>query len=148
MQNIAEYKRPSDSRTPERAVRSARPAVADRLWVVPALAAAALVPWTVGLATRLPRETVAHNWNVAWAGLDVAIAAGLSITSVLGRRRDPRARMAAGATVALMCADAWFDICTSGPGAPLATAIAEGTVEIGLAGVCLAIGLRTGRSER
>jgi hypothetical protein len=48
----------------------------------------------------------------------------------------------ATATATLMCADAWFDLCTSGSGWPLAWAAATAAPELGLAALCLVIGLR------
>ena len=107
-----------------------------------ALGAAALVPWTVGIASQLPDHAVARHWNTAWAGLDVAITLGLAVTAWLGRRRDPRVALAATATATLMCADAWFDVCTSAAGASFAVALAEGGVELVFAAGCLAVGLR------
>jgi hypothetical protein len=109
---------------------------------VPAIAAATLVPWTIGIATLLPRTATAHHWNTVWAGLDVAIVAGLASTSWLARRRDRRAALAAVATTTLMCADAWFDLCTSGPGGPFAMACAEAAAELAVAAVCLTVGLQ------
>jgi hypothetical protein len=52
--------------------------------VLPVVAAAVLVPWTIGIATHLPHSAVAHHWNTAWAGLDVAIMVGLVLTSWAG----------------------------------------------------------------
>jgi hypothetical protein len=117
------------------------------LLALPAIAAIVLMPWTVGLATRLAHRAVAYHWNVAWAGLDVAIAIGLALTSWWGYRRDARAALSATATTTLMCADAWFDLCTSAPGHPFAYAAAEATAELMVAVVCLAIGLLTRRDR-
>jgi hypothetical protein len=109
---------------------------------LPAIAAVALLPWTIGIATRLPHLAVAHHWNTAWAGLDVAIASGLALTSWLSRRRSARTALTATATATLMCADAWFDLCTSAPGYPFAYAAAEAAAELVVAAVCLFIGFR------
>jgi hypothetical protein len=98
-------------------------------------------PWTVRIATQLPHLAVAHHWNTAWAGLDVAIAIGLALTSWLAHRRDARAALTATAT--LMCADGWFDLCTSAPGHPFAYAAAEAAAELMVAAVCLVTGLHT-----
>jgi hypothetical protein len=106
---------------------------------VPAVAAAALVPWTIGIATLLPRTATARHWNIVWAGLDVAIIAGLASTSWLARRHDRRVAPAAGATATLMCADAWFDLCTSDAGRPFATACASAAVELAVAATCLVV---------
>jgi hypothetical protein len=47
-----------------------------------------------------------------------------------------------------MCADSWFDLCTSAPGHPFAYAVAEATAELMVAAVCLVIGLRTQQDAR
>jgi len=57
------------------------PAFGRRALALPAIAAVVLVPWTIGIATRLPHSAVARHWNTAWAGLDVAITVGLTLTS-------------------------------------------------------------------
>lgn len=111
-----------------------------------AVSAIVLVPWTVGLATELPHSAVARHWNIAWAGLDAAIAIGLALTSWLGRRRDRRVAPTATATAALMCADAWFDVCTSAPGFPFAVAVVEAAAEMTIVVGCLVIGLRACRA--
>jgi hypothetical protein len=113
------------------------------LSVLPMAAAVALVPWTVGLATLLPHQSVAYHWNVAWTGLDVGIAIGLALTGWLSRRHETGAALAAVATTTLMCTDSWFDLCTSAPGRPLALAAVEAVAELAVAAGCLAIGLRS-----
>jgi len=115
------------------------------LLALPAIAAIVLIPWTVGLATQLPHRAVAYHWNIAWTGLDTVIAIGLALTSWLSHRHDARAPATASATTALMCADAWFDLCTSAAGRPFAYAAAEAAAELMVAAACLAIGLRTRR---
>jgi hypothetical protein len=133
--------------------RAAAAATLDRmnrisLPAVPAVAAAALVPWTIGLATLLPRTATARHWNIVWAGLDVAIIAGLASTSWLARRRDRRVTPAAVATATLMCADAWFDVCTSDAGLPFATACASAAVEVAVAATCLVVARAADPAER
>jgi hypothetical protein len=117
------------------------------LLALPAIAAIVLIPWAIGLATQLPHRAVAYHWNTAWTGLDVAIAIGLALTSWLSHRHDARAAPTAAATVALMCTDAWFDLCTSAPGHAFAYAAAEAAAELMVAAACLAIGLRTRRDS-
>jgi len=77
---------------------------------------AGLLPWLVYLAVSLPASPVAWHWPAAWAGLDGMEAAGLACTGVLMLRRDPRSRLTAAATAALLIADAWFDVTTAPPG--------------------------------
>jgi hypothetical protein len=110
-------------------------------------ASAALVPWTIGIATLLPRTATARHRNIVWAGLDVAIIAGLASTSRLALRRDRRVAPAAVATATLMCADAWFDLCTSDAGRPFATSCASAAVELAVAATCLVVA-RNGAPDR
>jgi hypothetical protein len=109
--------------------------------VLPMVGAAVLVPWTVGIATLLPHSAVARHWNLVWAGLDVAITAGLAMTTRLAVGRDHRAALAATATATLMCADVWFDLCTSAAGAAFTGAAGSAAAELVVAGACLRVGL-------
>jgi hypothetical protein len=96
--------------------------------------AAFLGPWCAVLGATLPDTTKAHHWAQAWVGLDLAIALSAAATAVLLGRRDPRAALAAAAAGTLLLADAWFDVCTSAPGADHALALAEAwLVEVPLA---------------
>ncbi|MER5417667.1 hypothetical protein [Streptomyces virginiae] len=72
-----------------------------------------LLPWVVVLAKTMPQTTEVSHWSTAWIGLDLMLAAGLTGTGVLLRRRDPRASPIAAATAALLVMDAWFDVTTS-----------------------------------
>jgi hypothetical protein len=56
------------------------PAFGRLALALPAVAAVALVPWTIGIATRLPHSPVVRHWNTDRAGLDVAIMVGLTQT--------------------------------------------------------------------
>ena len=93
-----------------------------------------LLPWSVLLAVTLPATALAQHWSLAWTGLDVAEAtAALSSRSAALPRR-PQGEPAAAAGGTLLLIDAWFDVCTSAPGAGRALALAEaGCVEIPLA---------------
>jgi hypothetical protein len=84
---------------------------------------AGMVPWLVVLAVTLPGATHVPHWSTAWTGLDGLEAIGLATTGWLTLRRDPRRCLTAMATAALLLADAWFDITTSGTGGPLAEAL-------------------------
>ena len=101
------------------------------------LSAAVLVPWIAYLVLTLPPATTAYHWPLAWSGLDGAIAVGLAATAGLAARGHRHVRPAGAATVALMAADAWFDVCTSPPGRPLAWAVADMIIEAGVASACL-----------
>ncbi|MEV6839354.1 hypothetical protein AB0N17_33415 [Streptomyces sp. NPDC051133] len=116
-------------------------------WTLVALGAAAvlLVPWMVVLAVTLPGSTEVDHWPLAWIGLDVLMAAGCAATALLGLRGDPRARLTASATAAVAILDAWFDITTSGTGAPLAEALVCAVAEAALAAACVVLALGRGR---
>jgi hypothetical protein len=93
-----------------------------------------LLPWSALLAVTLPATTLAQHWSLAWTGLDVAEAAAALATAVLLSRGDRRASLPAAAGGTLLLVDAWFDVCTSAPGAGHAMALAEaGCVELPLA---------------
>ena len=109
-----------------------------------AAAAVVLVPWTIGIAAVVPHSVVVRHWNTAWAGLDTALVAGLAATCWLRLRLDRRAASAATVTATLMCADAWFDVCTSAPGPPVAVAAVLAVVELLVAAACLRFGYGTG----
>jgi hypothetical protein len=102
-----------------------------------------LVPWSAVLAVKLPPSTTAHRWATAWAGLDLAEAAAAGTTALFLKRHDRRAALSAGALGALLCCDAWFDICTSQAGAAQAIATAEAIAfELPLAFASFHLGLK------
>ena len=83
-----------------------------------------LLPWCVVLAITLPGTAHAQHWALAWVGLDGAEALTALVTAALP----------AAATGTLLLIDAWFDICTSAPGAAQAMSLAEAVfVEVPLA---------------
>jgi hypothetical protein len=72
-----------------------------------------LIPWIVFLAAELPRRYHARNWDVAWAGFDVLLLAGLGLTAWAAWRRRQILIPAAFATATLLVCDAWFDVLTA-----------------------------------
>ena len=93
-----------------------------------------LLPWCAVLAVTLPASAQAQHWALAWTGLDGAEAAAALVTAMLLCRGDRRASLPAAAAGTLLLLDAWFDVCTSAPGAGHAMALAEAAcVEIPLA---------------
>jgi len=77
------------------------------------LVVAVLVPWTGYLAYALPTRYNAHNWDVLWAGFDLALMAVLAYAAWAAWFR--RQIMVATSVVAgtLLVCDAWFDVVTS-----------------------------------
>ena len=110
-----------------------------RRWVPPALAliALALVPWALWLTTVLPSHEVAEHWDVAWAGLDLMLAATLLATAISAWRHGPLLQACAASAGTLLVVDAWFDLLTSS-GIDLTYAVVLAIVaELPLAAVCL-----------
>jgi hypothetical protein len=115
-----------------------------RRWIAPALAlvAVGLIPWTIWLTTELPSHEDVHNWDLAWGGLDLMLAAALAATAFTGWRRDPLLRPAAASTATLLVVDAWFDLLTA-RGHDFAWALVLAAVaELPLAALCIWIVFR------
>jgi hypothetical protein len=102
-----------------------------------------LLPWCVLLSMVLPATAQAQHWSLAWTGLDAAEALAALATAVLLAHGDRRAALTAAAGAALLLTDAWFDVCTSGPGLDHALAVAEAAcAEVPLAGAACWLALR------
>jgi hypothetical protein len=101
--------------------------------------AVGLVPWMLRLGRVLPEQAVAHNWPLAWIGLDALMATGCASTAMLIRRRDGRAQLTAVATATVCVLDAWLDVTTSAPGAPLAESLLCAVGELSLAAYCVVV---------
>lgn len=102
-----------------------------------------LIPWIGVLAARIPFLTGGPSTgNGAWIGLDMLETVSLMATGLLLRRRDRRVCLAAAATAALLCTDAWFDLMTA-TAAQLPYSIAmAGGAELPIAALCVRIVLR------
>jgi hypothetical protein len=65
------------------------------------------------------------------------------------RRHDRRAALSAAILASLLCCDAWFDVCTAGPGADRAVAVIEALcLELPLAAASAHLALRLSDEER
>ncbi|MGW1889006.1 hypothetical protein ACWCP6_01935 [Streptomyces sp. NPDC002004] len=125
------------SRTARAVRRLTRPATALTV------CGATLLPWMAVLAGTLPTSAQAAHWRTAWVGFDALLALGLLGTGALVQRHDPRAPAAAGATAALLVADAWFDMTTAAAGPEFAVAVAMAVcAELPLAVVCGLLAVR------
>jgi hypothetical protein len=126
---------PSESsRAASRPEVQAQPVLLRRARLVALAVGGFLLPWSALLAVTLPATAQAQHWALAWAGLDAAEAAAALVTAVLLSRGDRRASLPAAAAGTLLLVDAWFDVCTSAPGAGHAMALAEaGCAELPLA---------------
>jgi hypothetical protein len=127
--------RPTDgSQAASRPDFPAQPVLLRRARLVALAVGGFLLPWSAVLAVTLPATAQAQHWALAWTGLDVAEAAAALATAVLLSRGDRRASLPAAAAGTLLLIDAWFDVCTSAPGAGHAMALAEaGCAELPLA---------------
>ena len=111
-----------------------RPVLLRRARLVALTVGGFLLPWCVVLAVALPATAQAQHWALAWTGLDGAEAAAALATAMVLARGDRRASLPAAAGGTLLLIDAWFDVCTSAPGAEHAMALAEAAfIEIPLA---------------
>jgi predicted branched-subunit amino acid permease len=120
--------------------RSGQPVEPAPRWLAYAFVACslALIPWTVWLYQTLPSRATADNWDVAWAGFDLALAATLLMTAVGALRRSAWTQGAAASAATLLACDIWFDVMTSAAGHELEVALAMALVaEAPLAILCV-----------
>jgi hypothetical protein len=103
----------------------------------------ALLPWTLWLGLSLPSQKVAENWDLAWAGFDLVLAASVLGTALALVRRSPRLPSLAAASGALLVADAWFDITTASSGQELWPAIGLAAIgELPISALCFVLAAR------
>ena len=106
-------------------------------WTLAALAAL-MVPWTAYLFVVLPRTAPAAHFDLAWGGFDLALLVLLALTGWAAVRRRRWLAAVAGASAALLGADAWFDVVTSPTPGDRWVALAMALlVELPLAVVCV-----------
>jgi hypothetical protein len=106
-------------------------------WVLAALAAL-MVPWTAYLFVVLPRTAPAAHFDLAWGGFDLALLVLLALTGVAAVQGRRWLGAVAGASAALLSADAWFDVVTAPtPGERWIALAMAAVVEIPLAVVCV-----------
>ena len=105
-------------------------------WTLAALAAL-MVPWTAYLFMVLPRTAPAAHFDLAWGGFDLALLVLLALTGWAAVRRRRWLAAVAGASAALLAADAWFDVVTAPTHGERWVALAMAVlVELPLAVVC------------
>jgi hypothetical protein len=88
----------------------------DRVLTVLVVGVFAEIIWTIYLGWRLPRHYVAHHWDLAWVGLDVAEIFLLLGAAWAAWRRRALLILFAIASATLLLIDAWFDVTTAGHG--------------------------------
>lgn len=99
-------------------------------------AAAALVPWTISLWSRLPAEGAAPTWRLAWVAIDALEAVGLFSSGLLVLRGSARQAVPLALTGTLLLGDAALDVLTSSP-TERGWALALLTIEVPVASWCL-----------
>ena len=81
------------------------------------------VPWTLYLAIHLPQRHLSTHWDIAWVGLDTALAIALAATAWLAIKKSRLLIMAATITATMLVVDAWFDVMTARTGRPFVKSI-------------------------
>jgi hypothetical protein len=107
------------------------------------LVAVGLLPWSLWLSIWLPSDHRAANWDIAWSGFDLALAAMLGLTALGLYRRAIWLQAAAAAAATLLLCDTWFDILTARSDEGVWLAVGMAVVgEIPLAILCILIAVR------
>jgi len=102
----------------------------DRLLTILITGAVLEIVWTVYIGWRLPRHYVAHHWDLAWVGLDVAEIAMLIGATWAAWRRRAVLILFCITSATLLLVDAWFDVTTAGHGSFLESLIFAVVVEV------------------
>lgn len=127
--------------TPTRPHRLHTPPLRSRL--LPALVTTgALLElcWATWLGLHLPVQYVSTNWNVAWAGLDVAEVLALLATAWAAWHERVELVLFAGLAATLILADAWFDVTTNHSGGVNSSVLfltIEAPVAVALYWICI-----------
>jgi hypothetical protein len=119
-----------------------------RHWVVAVFAAIGigLLPWTIWLASSLPRHHDTTRWDFAWSGFDTGLALFFLATAWAAYRRSPWVGALAAATGTMLIIDAWFDIVLESHADELRQSIMLAVLaELPAAAVCFWIAYRTER---
>lgn len=98
--------------------------------------AVVLVPWAAYMYVVLPGRAESHNYDLAWAGFDVAMVLALVATAWSLVRLSRALPIAASALATMLVVDAWFDVLTAHSGRDRLVAVAMAVVvELPLAAV-------------
>jgi hypothetical protein len=102
-----------------------------------ALVAVGLIPWTLYLTFSLPSRHVTQDYDVAWVGFDIALAAAFGATAWSAVRKPQWLMAFAAALGTMLLCDAWFDVTTSAGGGERMEAVLEAVFgELPLAAIC------------
>jgi hypothetical protein len=97
-----------------------------------------LLPWIGYIAVSLPSRQLSPNYDVAWAGFDVFLFAGLASTAYFALRRSRYLSTAAAATATLLVVDM-----TTPAHQRWQSFVLCGLVELPLAALCLWLSYHT-----
>ena len=106
------------------------PLAGQRLLVILIGAAALEVLWTIYLGIRLPRHYVAHHWDLAWVGLDIAEITMMVLSAWSAWRNRAIFIIYASVLATLFLMDAWFDVTTAHLGDRGASQLAAAFLEV------------------
>ena len=102
-----------------------------------ALVAVGLIPWTLWLTFSLPSRHVTHDYDLAWVGFDIVLAAAFGATAWATLRYSRWLVPLAAVTGTMLVCDAWFDVVTSSGGGDRLQAVLEAVfAELPLAALC------------
>jgi hypothetical protein len=108
-------------------------------WLGPVLllTALALGPWTLYLTYALPSRHLAHHYDLAWVGFDIALVVSFAVTGWVALHPSKWLVPAAAVTGTMLLCDAWFDVVTSSGGSEQVESILEACfAELPLAALC------------
>jgi hypothetical protein len=101
-----------------------------------ALGAIGLVPWTLWLTFSLPSRHVTEDYDLAWVGFDIVLAAAFAATAWATLRVSQWLVPLAAVTGTMLVCDAWFDVVTSSGGDRLQAVLEAIFAELPLAALC------------
>jgi hypothetical protein len=102
-----------------------------------ALGAIGLVPWTLWLTFSLPSRHVTEDYDLAWVGFDIVLAAAFAATAWATLHISRWLVPLAAVTGTMLVCDAWFDVVTSSGGGDRLEAVLEAVfAELPLAALC------------
>jgi len=107
-------------------------------WLGPVLllVALALAPWTLYLTYSLPSRHLAHHYDLAWVGFDIALLTSFAITGWVAMHPSKWLVPAAAVTGTMLLCDAWFDVITSSGNEQVESILEACLAELPLAALC------------
>ena len=119
------------------------PLLTDSLRKILTTAALLEILWTIYLGLQLPRRYVAHHWDLAWVGIDVAQVVMLLLSAWALWKHRAVLTFFASTAATLLVVDAWFDVTTAQRGDFFQSSLSALVVELPSAIVLYWVALRT-----